>query len=258
MVSLFLFNIYSYMKYLIQYKQFESQSASKKAIRGQLPLPIHSIFQQIPKDVDYRLMEFIIENWNETYYKSPWSHSYYSDKVDWEYKPHMSYRLASHWNFRTKMGDQNILHCETTNDVGSDNEFWSIGQFDEKTKKYTILLSYPNNYSEKNKNKLLELKSKMRKEYNENHKDKMDKLKEENKRTYGFISKHISELDFYVSGEKVKLLDWGRTRIKILRDNKEEEIIKYNSLSKVHYKGYYKGKLVIEKKPKESFIINMD
>lgn len=82
-------------------------------------------------------LEFLNEmtNW-EKIHKSPYSFSYYSEKVDWNYKPDGSYRIADHWNFTS----QNKKHCETTTDCPN-NTHWTLAKFDGESKKYVVVKS---------------------------------------------------------------------------------------------------------------------
>jgi hypothetical protein len=248
------------MKYLIKYKLFESKS--KKEIKGEMPYELPYIFNQLPATVDHRLVEFICQNYGIEYYKSPWSHSYYSHKVGWAHKPHMSYRLANHWNFRTRTGNQNIIHCETTSDVGEDNENWTIGQFDSEIGKYNIILSYPFIHSKGNSQRIRNLKEKYFKDYKfkstAKYQSPFSKMTDEEKEKmierFRFVTDHVSLMDFYVNDEKVELLRWGKQRIKIER-NGVQEIIKDSDLKRVTYKGVYNGKTIIEKPKGYSFKI---
>tara|TARA_R110000772_G_scaffold2410_4_gene8627 strand:- start:86607 stop:87353 length:747 start_codon:yes stop_codon:yes gene_type:complete len=246
------------MKHLIEYKLFEHKS--KKEKRGELPYELPYIFNQLPVTVDHRLVEFICQNYGKEYFKSPWSHSYYSAKVGWTFKPNKSYRLANHWNFRTKTGNQKILHCETTSDVGKDNENWTIGQYDGEIEKYNVILSFPFIHSKENTKKVKALKEKYFKdfEYKPTYKSPFYKMNDEEKKEmierFRFVTNHVPLMDFYVDDEKVELLRWGKQNIKFKR-NGVEEIIKDSDLKRISYKGIYKGKTIIEKSKRESFKI---
>tara|TARA_R110000772_G_scaffold123662_2_gene230052 strand:+ start:685 stop:1476 length:792 start_codon:yes stop_codon:yes gene_type:complete len=261
------------MKYLLKYKLFETKS--KKAQKGDTPLELPHIFNQLPETVDHRLVKFICQNFGEEYYKSPWSHSYYSAKVGWQFKPDKSYRLANHWNFRTKTGNRDILHCETTSDVGEDNENWTIGQYDGELKKYNVILSFPFIQSESNNKKKRNLKEEYFKDYKYKPKPKyispFQKMSKEEQEemiaSYRFVTSHVPLMDFYVDGEKVDLLKWGKQRIKIIKGSKEKitkdtnldnfliTTLKDSDLGRVSYKGVYNGKTIIEKPKRGQFVI---
>lgn len=135
------------MKYLKLFEDFESDGVvkSKSQLRRELwhknnPSPTGTIVkpEELPQ---FGIPESIIEMMKEwpIIYKSPYSKSFYSSEdISWETKPDKSYRVSDHWNFVTSRGPK--VHCQTTQPV-KNNTHYSIGQFDEKTKKYTILLS---------------------------------------------------------------------------------------------------------------------
>ena len=83
-------------------------------------------------------LTLLIKDWDKII-KSPYGHSYYSEIVGWNYKPHNSYRISDHWNFTCSKGKS---HCLTTSDCPN-NSHWSLGQFDETTGKYVIIKSIP-------------------------------------------------------------------------------------------------------------------
>lgn len=136
------------MKHLKLFEDFESGEEvvkSKRQLRNELwhknnPSPTGKIYQ--PEELSqFGIPDSIIEMMKEwqVIYKSPYSKSFYSsDDISWESKPDKSYRVSDHWNFVTNRGPK--LHCQTTEPV-KNNTHYSIGQFDEKTRKYNILLS---------------------------------------------------------------------------------------------------------------------
>lgn len=135
------------MKYLKLFEDFESDEVvkSKSQLRRELwhknnPSPTGTIIK--PEELSqFGIPDSIIEMMKEwpIIYKSPYSKSFYSsDDISWESKPDKSYRVSDHWNFVTNRGPK--VHCQTTQPV-KNNTHYSIGQFDEKTKKYTIILS---------------------------------------------------------------------------------------------------------------------
>jgi hypothetical protein len=96
------------------------------------------------KDLDkYRVPEEIkqkMKDWS-VIYKSPFSNSFYSSMdVDWSHKPDKSYRVSNHWNFKTNRG--NNIHCQTDAPVSNDSHI-SLGQWDQDSKKYHILITLP-------------------------------------------------------------------------------------------------------------------
>jgi len=97
-------------------------------------IPFLNILHTIPKDVP---LEFIdeISKWSKII-KSPYGHSYYSDKVGWDYKEDGSLRIADHWNFHTH-GKQ---HCQTTTNV-SNNTHWTLAKYDKSIGKYVVISS---------------------------------------------------------------------------------------------------------------------
>lgn len=135
------------MKYLKLFEDFESDEVvkSKRQLKRELwhknnPSPTGTIIK--PEELSqFGIPDSIIEMMKEwpIIYKSPYSKSFYSsDDISWESKPDNSYRVSDHWNFVTNRGPK--VHCQTTQPV-KNNTHYSIGQFDEKTKKYTIILS---------------------------------------------------------------------------------------------------------------------
>lgn len=135
------------MKFLKLFEDFESDEVvkSKRQLRNELwhknnPNPTGTIIN--PEELSqFGIPDSIIEMMKEwpIIYKSPYSKSFYSsDDISWESKPDKSYRVSDHWNFVTNRGPK--VHCQTTQPV-KNNTHYSIGQFDEKTKKYTIILS---------------------------------------------------------------------------------------------------------------------
>ena len=135
------------MKFLKLFEDFESDEVvkSKRQLRNELwhknnPNPTGTIIK--PEELSqFGIPDSIIEMMKEwpIIYKSPYSKSFYSsDDISWESKPDKSYRVSDHWNFVTNRGPK--VHCQTTQPV-KNNTHYSIGQFDEKTKKYTIILS---------------------------------------------------------------------------------------------------------------------
>lgn len=135
------------MKFLKLFEDFESDEVvkSKRQLKNELwhknnPNPTGTIIN--PEELSqFGIPDSIIEMMKEwpIIYKSPYSKSFYSsDDISWESKPDKSYRVSDHWNFVTNRGPK--VHCQTTQPV-KNNTHYSIGQFDEKTKKYTIILS---------------------------------------------------------------------------------------------------------------------
>lgn len=135
------------MKFLKLFEDFESDEVvkSKRQLKNELwhknnPNPTGTIIK--PEELSqFGIPDSIIEMMKEwpIIYKSPYSKSFYSsDDISWESKPDKSYRVSDHWNFVTNRGPK--VHCQTTQPV-KNNTHYSIGQFDEKTKKYTIILS---------------------------------------------------------------------------------------------------------------------
>lgn len=237
------------MKYILDYRLFESKLKSKKEVRGNLPIELPHIFNQIPNSVDYRIVKFICENFGKYFYKSPWSHSYYSDKVGWQYKPHLSYRLANHWNFKTRTGDKNIIHCETTSDVGEDNINWTIGQYDENIGKYNVIMSFPFIESEENTKKVKSLKEEYFKDYKYDSSVKIkisDEDREKRIQKFKYITDNIHNMNFYVDGQEVELSKWGVNNIKYIKDG-VEVIVKHNSIKNISYRGILNGKVIIDK-----------
>jgi hypothetical protein len=136
------------MRYLKLFEDFESGEEvikSKSQLKRELwheknPAPTGKVCQ--PEELSqFGIPDSIIEMMSEwpIIYKSPYSKSFYSSEdISWTNKPDKSYRVSDHWNFVTNRGPK--IHCQTTEPV-KNNTHYSIGQFDEKTGKYTILLS---------------------------------------------------------------------------------------------------------------------
>lgn len=68
--------------------------------------------------------------------KSPYSDSFYSAVVNWNFKPDGSLRISNHWNFESK----GKLHCQTTTEIK--DGVWSLGQYDASQERYHILKTY--------------------------------------------------------------------------------------------------------------------
>ena len=88
----------------------------------------------VPNDLPLEFLDEMI-NWDKIH-KSPYGFSYYSEKVDWNYKPDGSYRIADHWNFTS----QNKKHCQTKTDCPN-NTHWTLAKFDGEAKKYVVIKS---------------------------------------------------------------------------------------------------------------------
>lgn len=212
------------MKYLKLFENFLSEKRDS-------PYSLTTLINIIPKTVDHRIIKFILDNWGDTNYKSPYSFSYYSGKVSWTYKEDKSYRLSDHWNFIS----QGKKHCETTTPVNN-NTHWTIAQYDSNTNKYNIIMSLP---FVKN----IEINKKIAKTYKENHlKDYTSDLEKNNR----YIHSIMDEIDLYINGDRVKLLSLGSHSIKYEK-NGEKYSMNYKNFPKISYEGYYKGNLIIKK-----------
>ena len=224
---------------------YENFIIEKKKRTGKEKQIVFQITNHTPGTVDYRLIEFIKDNWELFYYKSPYGHSYYSHEVDWGHKPNNSYRLSDHWNFISN----NKTHCETTTNVNN-NTHWSIGKYNSEIGKYEIIVSYPFNHTKENLIKRKEIKSELMDKYAKYMSDR----KKDSIEKYTFISKSIPEMDFYLNGEKVKLIKWGPNKIRY-EINGEKMSLKDRELYRQEYKGYLNNKLILDKPKRDDFKI---
>ena len=69
----------------------------------------------------------------EYIHKSPYSVSFYSDKVNWGIKPDKCLRISDHWNFTSRL----TLHCKT--DIPVPENHWAIGQYNAEQGIFIIL-----------------------------------------------------------------------------------------------------------------------
>ena len=140
------------MKYILLFENYKGKDKDVPFRDNKL------LFDMLPQTVDYRIYEFIINNYKKGFRKSPHGDSFYSGEVGWNYKESNSYRVSDHWNFTTRK--DNKIHCQTISPV-SDNSHWSIGIFREELGKYEILYSYPkvsNKNRYKNREKMREIR----------------------------------------------------------------------------------------------------
>lgn len=87
----------------------------------------------IPQEIIDKMSEW------DVIVKSPHSDSFYNSKeISWSSKPDKSFRVSDHWNFEAR----GSKHCITKTHVKNDSHV-SLGQYDKKSGKYTILLSLP-------------------------------------------------------------------------------------------------------------------
>lgn len=219
---------------------------SKKAERGKIGIEKFNFYKRVHKTIPIEVFKKFHELIDTHYWKSPWSYSYYTEQVDWSNKPDGTYRLADHWNFTTKDGN---IHCLTTDSVENDTH-WTIAQYDAKVGKYNPILSLPkvtDNHEDKKA-----LANDISDEYLKEYLKKGNEIAKVYKRFKALIPK----LRFYVNGKEVTLLKWGPNKIKILEDEKEVTL-KFNPLKKCAYIGYYNDKIIIEKKSKDKFKIEL-
>lgn len=99
------------------------------------PLSISDVMNSIAQKQFPAELLLEISTWNEIR-KSPWSDSFYNATVGWDFKPHGSYRIADHWNFKSR----GKKHCETTTELKEN--LWALGQFDASVGKYRILRTF--------------------------------------------------------------------------------------------------------------------
>lgn len=91
------------------------------------------IIRNLPIDFPLEFIDILL-TWS--IHKSPYGHSYYNCKVDWNGKPDKSFRIADHWNFECR----GTKHCETTENC-PDNTHWTLAQYDGELKKYVVIKS---------------------------------------------------------------------------------------------------------------------
>jgi hypothetical protein len=242
-------------KYLIikSFINFKELNEGKKA-KSQKPKPLFQLFVYVPKTVHPSILRFIDKNFKEEFHKSPWSHSYYSDKVDWNSKPDKSYRLSDHWNFYTK----GKYHCETTTPV-ENNTHWSLGQYNAEKSKYEILLSYPkvkDNSSVADNLKMKNLKNyKNTEKYIDNSKEN-----EKNTRMLNVINLNKEKLDLYVNNNQYLLKKIKANKIQFCNlDNPDNcRSIKFSDfLKRTTIEIKYGKNVVYFKEPKNDPIIDL-
>lgn len=226
------------------------RSLGRSFKKGDTKLPMNTIFETIPDTVDYRLLEYILENWSLYYHKSPYSHSYYSHKVGWTYKPHESERLSDHWDFNTSSGKKK--HCQTINEDPELNEDrWSIGVYDSKQRKYKIILSYPFIDTIENQKKKRELSAKFIKEHGdalvnsfENIYKKAETNKEDQIKLCSFLTSNRNIFEIYVNNKKIngEVLNLSTSKLRY-QENGEITNIKFNRSTSRNYdvRIYHKG-----------------
>jgi len=148
------------MKYL---KTLEQLLEKKSKI-----MPFIRIFNTLPKTIDYRIIEWMIENWGDIVKKSPYGFSYYNADKDWEYTEDKSLRLSDHWNFYSR-ATGNKIHCKI--DIpynNNNNEYWTIARYDKNTDTYSEEISFPYNYSKENRSKVEDIIKTYKQEYSKN------------------------------------------------------------------------------------------
>lgn len=94
-----------------------------------------SFINRVPSNLPEEFVNIILK-WGKII-KSPYSDSFYSEEVDWGYKPDKSFRVADHWNFITRNGN---IHCQTTSKC-PDNTHWTLAQFNSTLNKYEVIKS---------------------------------------------------------------------------------------------------------------------
>ena len=99
-------------------------------------LSLYHVLNRIPNNVPIEIIKEL-STWKRII-KSPYSHSYYTEPVDWNTKPDKSLRIADHWNFES----QCKLHCCTTTTV-QNNTHWTIARFNLELGLYEPIASYP-------------------------------------------------------------------------------------------------------------------
>jgi len=134
---------------ITNFKIFESSKTKGKKT------PIHKMFIHLPNTLDYRIILWIIQNWGDVYYQSPFGESFYSKEKNWDMTLENTLRLSDHWNFQT-LKFSNKIHCKTNIPL-ENNTMWTIGKYDNKTETYNILISYPIINTEENKKKKREI-----------------------------------------------------------------------------------------------------
>lgn len=147
------------MKHLKKYNEFITEGNNWK----NRPRPMKQLFGMLPKTVDYRILEEML-TWGDYFKKSPYGHSYYSKEKTWQITIDKSYRMSDHWNFESRGNKFSI-----TNQPVKNYTYWSIGRFDEKTRTWDIIMSYPfveEPNQEENNSKIADIKDSYMKKYN--------------------------------------------------------------------------------------------
>jgi len=231
------------MKYLKTYKQILEKKTEL--------LLFSKVFNIIPKSIDYKIIEWMIENWGDVIKKSPYGFSYYNTEKDWDYTVDKSLRLSDHWNFYSA----DKKHCKI--DIPySNNEYWTIARYDKKTDMYIEEISYPYNYSEENRLKILELKKQY---YNQINID------------YSQVNKALTMLKTHIKNDNlyVKVLEYNNGvfvkeffgKVNKLKSNKlifqdefgEKQIFNFTTFTKSEMFFYDKNRnLLYHKEKKEN------
>ena len=132
-----IYNSYNYNWFSVSNKGINVYPASDGYVDGRLLRELVSNYEVIMKyarkfefdntfEIDagqsskLKAIIWVMENWNSSWSKSPYSNSFYDSKnISWSHKPEGSLRVSDHWNFNTydEMGE-GILdgrHCTTKN-----------------------------------------------------------------------------------------------------------------------------------------------
>jgi hypothetical protein len=168
------------MRYLNTYEQLLEKKSEI--------MPFIRIFNTLPKSVDYRIVEWMIENWGDIVNKSPYGFSYYNAEKDWDYTEDKSLRLSDHWNFYSRAtGDK--IHCKI--DIPyRDNEYWTIARYDKDTDTYNEEISFPYNYSKENRSKVVDIIKQYKQEYSKNF-------------DYSQLNKTLNMLKSYINNDEL-------------------------------------------------------
>jgi len=159
-------------------------------------VPFIHIFNTLPKTVDYRIVEWMIENWGDIVKKSPYGFSYYNAEKGWDFTIDKSLRLSDHWNFYSR-ATMDQIHCKI-NISFKNNEYWTLARYNEKEDIYDEIMSYPYNYSKENEKKVADIK----------HKYKQDNFDySELNKNLNMLKTYLNDNDLYV---KVLYYNYGK------------------------------------------------
>jgi hypothetical protein len=122
---------------IIKYKLFlEKIKLSKKLKNPDYSMSRYEFLKHATQSMPDELLEMIYK-WGFIK-KSPYGHSYYNKRKDWNGFVDGGIRISDHWNFFAKGN----VHCKTKTPV-KNNKYWYVGKYYEISDNYEIIGKYP-------------------------------------------------------------------------------------------------------------------